>query len=58
MGKAGEKQKAKPKKTDKRQFERFKETARAIGVDESGKTFEDAFRKIVPPKTAKSDRTS
>jgi hypothetical protein len=53
MAKAGTKPKPKPKKTDKKQSERFKETARKLGVDESGETFERAFRKIVPQaKTA------
>jgi len=32
------------------QHKRFKETAREHGADESGKAFEDAFGKIVPPK--------
>lgn len=39
-----------PPKNDKSQAERFKETARQLGVDETGKTFEEAFRKLVPPK--------
>ena len=43
MGKAGEKQKRKPKIKDKRQSERFKETAREIGADQSS----DAFDLIV-----------
>jgi hypothetical protein len=43
--------KAKPKRksrkgTDKEQSERFIETARKLGVDESGKEFEEAFKKI------------
>ncbi len=38
------------KNTDKKQFERFKEAARTLGVDESGDTFERVFEKIVPPK--------
>jgi hypothetical protein len=43
--------KPKPKKTtDKEQSERFKATARKLGVDESGETFERAFKKIVQPK--------
>jgi hypothetical protein len=50
MGKAGEKQKQKPKMSDKRQYERFVETARKLGCDESEEAFEQAFRKIVPPK--------
>jgi hypothetical protein len=42
---------AKPKKKpDKEQIERFKETARKLGSDESGTSFESAFAKIVPPK--------
>jgi hypothetical protein len=43
MGKRGEKQKKKPKVKDKRQSERFKETARQVGADESA----DAFDKII-----------
>lgn len=43
MGKAGEKQKKKPKIKDKRQSERFKETAREIGADEES----DAFDRII-----------
>ena len=50
MGKAGEKQKRTPKTTDKRQFERFVETARKLGVDENEETFKRTFTKIVPPK--------
>jgi hypothetical protein len=53
MGKAGEKQKRTPKTADKRQFERFVETARKLGVDENEETFDRTFRKIVPPKVAK-----
>jgi hypothetical protein len=45
---AGEKRK--PKEKDKRQYERFVETARKLGVDESPENFERAFTKIVPPK--------
>jgi hypothetical protein len=43
------KKKAKPKLTDKEQSERFKKTARELGVDEGGKEFEEAFKKIVKP---------
>jgi hypothetical protein len=50
MGKAGEKQKRTPKTTDKRQFERFVETARKLGADESEEAFDRAFRKIIPPQ--------
>jgi len=49
MAKAGtpKKKKAKPKLTDKEQSDRFKETARELGVDESREQFERAFKKIV-----------
>lgn len=50
MGKAGEKQKRKPKEKDKRQYERFVETARKLGVDETPEAFDRAFRKIIPSK--------
>ncbi len=43
MGKRGEKQKRKPKISDKRQSERFKEAAREVGADERS----DAFDRIV-----------
>jgi hypothetical protein len=43
MGKAGEKQKRTPKIKDKKQSERFKEAARAIGADEST----DAFDRVI-----------
>jgi hypothetical protein len=49
MGKAGEKQKRTPKTKDKRQYERFVETARKLGCDESEEAFEREFVKIVPP---------
>ncbi len=57
MAKAGVPKKAKPKPnlSDKEQSERFIETARELGVDESGKEFERAFNKVVrassPPKS-------
>jgi hypothetical protein len=50
MGKAGEKQKRMPKTTDKREYERFVETARKLECDESEEAFDRAFKKIVPPK--------
>lgn len=43
-GKAG----SSKKMTQKEQSERFKETARELGVDESGEEFDRAFKKIVP----------
>jgi hypothetical protein len=48
MGKAGEKQKRKPKITDKRQSERFRETARKHAADEDPEAFERAFDKLAP----------
>lgn len=50
MGKAGIKQRRKPKISDSRQSERFRETARKLGTDESEEAFDRAFRKIVPPR--------
>jgi len=43
MGKAGEKQKRRPKHKDKKQSERFKEAARLLGADEGT----DAFDRII-----------
>jgi hypothetical protein len=43
MGKAGEKQKRKPKISDKKQSERFKEAARQLGADQES----DAFSRLV-----------
>lgn len=40
MGKAGQKQKKQPKIKDKRQSERFKETAREVGADQESDTFD------------------
>jgi hypothetical protein len=45
-----------PQKASKKaQYERFKETARELGVDDpkSAERFERAFEKIVPPKRSK-----
>ena len=49
MAKAGTRPKPK-KATDKAQSERFRETARKLGADESEETFDRAFKKIVQPK--------
>jgi uncharacterized protein YwgA len=49
-----EKPKNKPKLTDKAQSERFKETARKLGVNESIEDFEVKFRKIVVPSKKKT----
>lgn len=57
MGKAGEKQKRKPKEKDKRQYERFVETARKLGCDESEEEFGRKFEKIVStPKLKQHSR--
>lgn len=40
----------------KAQSERFIEAARSICVDESGKEFERAFRKIIPPRVLSHPR--
>ena len=50
MARADEKQKKRPKKTDKQQFERFVATARKLGVNDSMEDFMVKFRKIIPPK--------
>jgi hypothetical protein len=53
MAKQPQGSKAKPSskpKDDRPQRERFIETARAIGVDETGAEFERALAKLVPPK--------
>jgi hypothetical protein len=55
MGKP-EKPKNKPQMTDKAQSERFLQTARELGCDESEEAFERVFEKIVPPK--KRDQSS
>jgi hypothetical protein len=47
----------KRKISQKEQSERFIDTARRIGVDESGERFERAFGKIVPPKVTKSSQS-
>ncbi len=44
MGKAGEKQKKKPKIKDKRQSERFKETARELGADQPSDAFDELLK--------------
>jgi hypothetical protein len=44
------KPKTKTKRRDPAQSERFIEAARKAGMDETGKTFERAFEKIVPPR--------
>jgi len=53
MAKAGapKKPKPKPKLTDKEQSERFKQTARELGVDESGKAFKKTLERIILPSS-------
>jgi hypothetical protein len=46
--------KAKHKLTDKEQSERFKHTARKLGVDESGRSFENAMQRIAPKRSTPS----
>jgi hypothetical protein len=50
MGKAGEKQKRRPKIKDKRQSERFKETARKHGADEHSDVFDQVLTEMARPK--------
>jgi hypothetical protein len=40
------------RKADPKQFRRFVETARKIGVDERPETLDRAFEKVVPPKSS------
>lgn len=40
------------KDADKTQRERFIEAARAVGVDETGREFESAIKRIMPPKNS------
>jgi hypothetical protein len=56
MGKAGEKQKKKPKYTGKKQSERFKETARELGADKSSDAFDRTLAKLAPQKLPQSTR--
>jgi hypothetical protein len=45
-----------PNEDPAKQHERFKETARERGADESGKAFERAFGKVVPPAKPRDKR--
>jgi hypothetical protein len=49
---SGKKKKPKSKPRKKKQYERFQETARDLGVDDekSAETFERTFARILPPK--------
>jgi len=42
--------KPKPKPDDSEQSKRFKETARQLETDETGKSFQRAIKAVVPPK--------
>jgi hypothetical protein len=56
MGKRGEKQKRKPKIKDKRQSERFKETAREVGADRKSDAFDHIITQMARTRTdPKSD---
>jgi hypothetical protein len=56
MAKVGTSTKKKRKPSAKKQYERFAETARDLGIDneKSAREFERAFRKIVPPRRSSS----
>lgn len=56
MGNRGEKQKRRPKIKDKKQSERFKETARMLGADESGDAFDEIVAQLARTKPAKSKK--
>lgn len=60
MAKAGAPKKAKPKPklSDEEQSERFVETARQLGVDESGDAFEAAFNSVARHKVSSSPGSS
>jgi hypothetical protein len=53
MAKVGTSTKKKRKPSAKKQYERFQQTARELGVDnkKGEEAFERAFKKIVPPKS-------
>jgi len=55
MAKAAEAKKRKAKLSKKDQYERFRQTARDLGIDEKegSEAFERAFAKIVPTKKRK-----
>lgn len=52
-GKAKGKSRSKSARSEKTQSGRFIEAARSIGVDESGREFDDAMKRLVPPKESK-----
>lgn len=50
------KHRKKAKAKEKPQRERFIEAARKIGVDETGKEFDQLFEKVAPPKFPPKDQ--
>ena len=50
MGKAGEKQKRRPKFKDKKQSERFKEAARELGAEGSNDAFDRVLKQLARQK--------
>ena len=55
MGKAGEKQKRRPKLTDKKQSERFKEAARELGADQEADALDKIVRELAKQKDKRDD---
>lgn len=53
MTKAGAKQKRRPKISDKKQSERFKEAARAVGADQESKAFDQIVKRLAHAKGSK-----
>lgn len=53
MTQSPKKQKPKEKNSSKKQSERFIQTAREVEADETGKTLDKVFSKIVPPRLNK-----
>jgi hypothetical protein len=58
MTKPGEKQKRKPKIKDKRQSDRFKETARELGAEQESDVFARLVTEVakLPPEPRKSQK--
>jgi hypothetical protein len=55
MGKAGEKQKRRPKIKDSKQSERFKEAARELGADEVNEVFDKIVGALAGKKDSKKE---
>ena len=56
MGKAGEKQKRRPKIKDSKQSERFKEAARELGADEPAEAFDRIVGALARQKRGDDER--